>query len=323
MNAVVKREAQVADAMQLESIKNQLSGLLNGNQQKMEAFKSRMLKMAVSDGLKGCTPESLIACGMQALTLNLPLEAGQGYVVKYKNVAQLDVGYKGWQVLAKRSGFSVLADAVYSCDFFEQRGFGFDVQFNFEHNHSERNTADDKWVKANIKGVVVSVRDDATGQVVHRYVEHDMLLKIVGMSPSQASTHSPHNKWAEQMLCAKAIKQVISKMPIDLSRASELAEAIGIVNRTESTAQTEVSGPQPYSAERFDENWPKWVKLVESGQKKALTIITLLSNGHSLTQEQMQKVMTLTQYEPIDGESSEVAGEEPDTGTQDNMREAS
>lgn len=304
MSAAAKsqRELQVTDSMELEGIKNQLSGLLNGNPQKMEAFKSRMLKMSVTDMLKGCTPESLISCGLQALTLNLPLEAGQGYIVKYKNAAQLDIGYKGWQVLAKRSGLSVLADAVYECDFFEQKGFGFDAELQFEPNHSERKTADDKWVKANIKGVIVSVREDETDLKQHRYVERDMLLKIVGMSPSASSDYSPHNKWAEQMFCAKAIKQVMSKMPVDLSKASELVEAIGIVNTTESAAQAQTAGLPPYSAERFEEMWPKWVEIVKSGKRPAVQIVTQLSNGFSLTQGQMQKVMTLVNFEPIEGE---------------------
>ncbi len=305
--AQTNREVQVIDSMELEGIKNQLSGLLNSNPQKMEAFKSRMLKMAMSSALKKCTPESLIGCGLQALTLNLPLEAGQGYIVAYKGAAQLDIGYKGWQVLAKRSGLSVLADAVYECDFFEQKGYGFDAQMNFEPNHSERKTADDKWVKDNIKGVIVSVREDDTGLTQTRYVARDMLLKIVGMSPSASTDFSPHNKWAEQMLCAKAIKQVMSKMPVDLSKASELVEAIGIVNHTESKAQAADEGPQPYSAERFEANWPAWVELVESGKKPAVTIVTQLSNGFALTESQMEKVMTLSQHEPIEGEVAEAS----------------
>jgi len=301
------REVAVIDTLQMENIKNQLSGLLNANPQKMEAFKSRMLKMATSQMLKDCTPDSLIACGLQALTLNLPLEAGQGYIVKYGKAAQLDVGYKGWQVLAKRSGLSVMGDAVYDCDFFEQKGFGFDAQMNFEPKHSDRETANDKWVKSHIKGVIVSVREDATGLQQVRFVERDMLLKIVGMSPSASSEYSPHNNWCEQMMIAKAIKQVMSKMPVDLAKASELVEAFGIVNTTEAAAQAQPQGLPAYSAERFEANWPEWVKLVESGKKPAVTIITQLSNGFSLTQEQMSKVMTLSQHEPIEGEADEVA----------------
>lgn len=66
---------------------------------------------------------------------------------------------------------------------------------------------------------------------------------------------------------------------------------------------TQPTGMPAYSQERFEEMWPKWVALIKKGQKTALTIITQLNNGYSLSQNQMAKVMTLGQYEPLDGES--------------------
>lgn len=310
MSELTVREAKVMDALQLEGIKNQLEGLLNGNPQKMEAFKARMLKLSTSYMLKDCTPESLIAAGMQAQALDLPLEAGQGYVVKYKNVAQLDIGYKGWQVLAKRAGFSVLADVVYSCDHFEQSGFGFDADIQFEPCHSERKSADDKWVQDNVTAVIVSVREDSTNQTTYKVVERDMLLKIVGMSPStqteKGRASSPHENWKAQMLAGKAIKQVVSKMPIDLSAGRDIHEAIKIVNETESNAQQPKGNP-PYSAERFEEMYPKWLELIKTGKKKADSIASQLTNGFSITPEQMSKVMDMRNYEPIEGETVQQA----------------
>lgn len=311
MNAVVKRETQIADTLQLDSIKNQVNGLLDSNPRKMEAFKTRMIKMSTSYMLKDCTPESLIAAGVQALTLDLPLEAGQGYVVKYGSEAQLDVGYKGWQVLAKRSGYSAMADNVYACDFFEQSGFGFDVKMDFQPNHSDRKTADDKWVQENIKGVIVSIREDETKLVQTRFVERDMLIKIVGMSPSMGSEkarkYSPHENWASQMFSAKALKQILSKMPIDLS--STMAEAIQIVNGTEAAAQNQPTKMPLYSDEKFEANFPKWKKLVEDRKKSAVTIITQFSNGYSLTEKQTEKLRELYDSEPIEGEVVEVVQE--------------
>lgn len=305
-----KRELQVADAMQLESIKNQLSGMLDNNPKKMEVFKSRMLKMSTTYMLKDCTPESLIGVGLQALTLDLPLEAGQGYVVKYGKDAQLDIGYKGWQVLAKRSGYSVMADAVYNCDLFQQSGFGFDAELKFEPAHGERKTADDKWVHQNIKGVIVSIKEDSTDKKMNHFVPADMLHKIVGNSPSvksdNAKKFSPHENWKQQMFIAKAIKQILSKMPVDLSVDSSMTEAMQIVNETESTAQSIPEAMPKYPQERFEENWPKWVKLVEDGKKKGVSITTQLSNGYSLSEKQLEKAMTLKDFEPIEGEAEVV-----------------
>ena len=303
MSNLTVRENKVMDALELEGIKAQLQGLLGNNQRKIEAFKTKILKISLNAILKDCTPESVIGCGVQALTLDLPLEAGQGYIVAYKGVATLDCGYKGWQVLAKRAGYSVLSDVVYDCDEFSQSGFGFDREMVFNPSFSQRKGSDDKWAKANLTGVIVSVMEDDSGQKTQTFVDAAMINKIVGKSPSKDSSHSPHNNWAEQMFAAKAIKQVLSKFPIDISKASQLQEAIEIVNTTESMAQQQSpQGLSEYPQERFTENFPKWRDLVASGSKKAMAIITQLSNSYTLTSKQLEDVMTLTNFEPIDGE---------------------
>ena len=306
---VARRETQVMDALQYEGVKNQLANLLENSPRKMEAFKTRVLKMSLSYGLKDCTPESIINCGLQALTLDLPLEAGQGYIVNYGGQAQFDCGYKGWQVLAKRAGYSVQADVVYSCDQFHQDGYGFDREMTFIPDWSSRKGSDDKWAKKNLVGVIVSILEDETKNKTTAFVPADMIHKIVGTSPSQKSEkgkqYSPHENWAEQMFAAKAIKQVLSKFAIDIAKSSQLAEAIAIVNSTESQHQEQARGMAQYSQERMDENYPKWVELVKSGKKTAMSIITQLSNGFSLTEDQMSEVMALKNYEPIEGNVAE------------------
>jgi hypothetical protein len=173
----------------------------------------------------------------------------------------------------------------------------------FNPSFSQRKGSDDKWAKNNLTGVIVSVMEDESGQKTQTFVDAAMINKIVGKSPSKDSGHSPHNNWAEQMFSAKAIKQVLSKFPIDLSRASQLQEAIEIVNTTESMAQQQApQGLSEYPQERFTENFPKWRDLVESGAKKAMAIITQLSNSYTLTSKQLEDVMTLTNFEPINGE---------------------
>jgi len=303
------RETKVMDAFALDGVKEQLRSLLADNPKKIEAFKTRILKMSLSYGLDKCTPESIINCGLQALTLDLPLEAGQGYIVNYGGAASFDCGYKGWQVLAKRAGFSVVSDVVYQCDEFSQNGFGFDREIIFNPDFSGRKGSDDEWAKSNLTGVIVSILEDDTGNKTHAFVPADMIHKIVGMSPSAGKTsqngkkHSPHDNWAEQMFAAKAIKQVLSKFPIDLAKSSQLAEAISIVNSTEANAQKQASTESAaYPQERMDELFPKWRELVSNGEKKAMTIITQLSNSYKLTASQLEKVMTLKDYEPIDAE---------------------
>ena len=298
------RESQVMGAFELQGIKNQLAGLLDDNPKKLEAFKTKILKMSLSYMLKDCPPESIIKCGIQALTLNLSLEGGQGYIVKYGGVASFDCGYKGWQVLARRAGYMVDADVVYSCDKFEQDGFGFDRKFIFEPDFSQRQGSNDQWAKQNLTGVIVSVMEEKSGIVRMKFVPADMIMKIVGKSPSVQSekgkAHSPHEHWAEQMFLAKAIKQVLTKESIDLSESSQLNAAFEIVNNTEQLAQTKTK--EEYSQERFDQNYPKWIELVQSAQKKPMAIITHLSNSFALTVDQMESLYKLNDHAPIEGE---------------------
>lgn len=305
---IAQRETKVMDAFELENIKQQLSSLLQDSPKKIEAFKTRILKISLSYGLDKCTPESIINCGLQALTLELPLEAGQGYIVSYGGTATFDCGYKGWQVLAKRAGYSVLADVVYSCDEFSQEGFGFDRGLVFKPDFTSRNSSDDKWAKDNLTGVIVSIMEDETNNKTHAFIPADMIHKIVATSPSQHSDkgkqYSPHSKWAEQMFCAKAIKQVLSKFPIDLAKSSQLNEVIQMVNNAESEVQKMAgNSQQAYPQERFDELFPRWLELVKSGEKPAMAIITQLSNAYLLTSEQLEKVMSLQNHEPIEAEA--------------------
>jgi len=310
---IAKREEQMMGAFELENVKTQLTALLQSNPRKIEAFKTRMLKISLSYGLDKCTPESLINCGLQALTLDLPLEAGQGYIVNYGGVATFDSGYKGWQVLAKRAGLSIKADVVYACDNFEQDGFGFEAKITFQPDYAQRRGSDDDWAKQHLTGVIVSVREDETGLITTMFVPADMIFKIIGKSPSAGKTdkngrkHSPHDNWAEQMFAAKAIKQVLSKQAIDLAKHSQLQEAIGIVNNTESVAQSEaVAETKFYDSDKFNANYPKWVDRVKTRRNPAMAIITQLTNTYSFNEEQLQKLMELRNHEPIEGEATEV-----------------
>lgn len=311
-NQLSIREEKLMNTFELEGIKNQVSGMLGNDTRKIESFKSKMLSMSMEYGLKNCSPESIINCGIQALMVDLPLVAGQGYVVNYGGQAQFDCGFKGWQVLAKRAGFSVQADVVYSCDEFGQDGFGFNREMTFKPDYASRKSSDDQWAKENLTGVIVSIMEDETGIQTHAFVDAEMIFKITAMSPSAGKKskkdqkyYSPHDKWAEQMFRAKAIKHVLSKFPIDIEQASQLNQAIDFANQSEAAAQEQFQAAQQseYAQHKFDENYPKWEQLVKDGKKSAMSIITMMSNGWRLSQSQLEKIMDLKNHEPIEAEA--------------------
>ena len=179
----------------------------------------------------------------------------------------------------------------------------------FNPSPLNRKVADDDWAKENLIGVIVSIREIETNNITHAFIPADMIFKIISKSPSVGKKdkfgnyHSPHDNWVDQMFRAKAIKQVLSKFPIDLSEASQLNEAMQIVNSTETVAQSQAKAEsETYSDERLDANFPQWVKAVQEGKKPAMAIITHLTNGWKLTQDQTAKVYQLMDFEPIQGE---------------------
>lgn len=306
MNQLATRETQVLNVFNSDSVKNQLSNYLNDNPKKLEAFKSTILKISMSFGMDRCTPESIIKCGLQALSLRLPLEQGQGYIVNYNGVACFDSGYKGWQVLAKRAGFSVIADIVYKCDNYSQSGVGHSRKMIFEPDFTVRNGANDQWAKENLSGVIVSVLDTQINVETNHFVSAEMIFKITGMAPSTQSAkgkkYSPHENWAEQMFCAKAIKQVLTKFAIELDESVELKNAIDIINNSETEQQKVIEPSRDYPQDKFDSFYPKWVELVSTGKQKTMAIISLLNTGHDLSEPQLEQLMLLKEYENQDNE---------------------
>lgn len=303
-----RRKTEVMDAMDASIVQDQLKTLLCGNPQKLEEFRTKILQLSLQSGLSNCSPESIIGAALNAVVLNLPLEAGQGYVVNYGGKAAFDAGYKGWRVLAKRAGFDVVADTVYVGDEFSCSGFGFDKQINFKHG-SDRKPYDDGWAKSNLTHVIVSILEHETGLRTSEIIEAGMIHKIVGKSPSMASdqgrAHSPHSKWADQMFKAKAIKQVVSKLPVDIEKGRDLHRAVKVINETESHAQAlaEPAVSPSYPDEKFDDYYPQWQKLVESGRKTPDAIRSQLQRAYTLTDEQIARLQALYDVEPIEVEA--------------------
>lgn len=99
----------------------------------------RMLRVAMTSiqrtpALLACSQASLIGAIIQAAQLGLEPDGvlGHAYLVPYKDVCQLIVGYKGLIDLARRSGqlSTIYARVVYSKDQFE---YSFGLQEKLEH----------------------------------------------------------------------------------------------------------------------------------------------------------------------------------------------
>lgn len=69
-------------------------------------FISTLIQLSQGWGLRDCDPNSIIASAMTAAALDLPIDKNLGFahIVPYGNVAQFQLGYKGFVQLGLRSG---------------------------------------------------------------------------------------------------------------------------------------------------------------------------------------------------------------------------
>jgi len=290
MNQLEKRQETMMELIESPSIKDTILSLLH-TQKEIGAFKQAVIALATNDQLKKAETDSLLHCALEAASLGLPLRAGQGYVVVYKGKAQLDIGYKGWQMMAKRAGYSVMADPVTTPDHFTIEGYGHNVKIDFQPDTS-RMLHDDKWLKDNFKGMIVSVREIETELETSEYIDAGMIYKIIGSSPGAGSDYSPYKNWLLQMLKAKAIKYVISKMPIDVT--SSLNEAVEISNKYETVNQQEHKQKEVMTDERFNQLLPQWRQVIEDERFTVSQLIANLNKKAELTAPQIEKIMNLT-----------------------------
>ena len=298
-NQLAQRQDQMQVLIENDNTMGVISEMLSPKE--VGAFKQAMLTMATNDQLRKADASSILACGLEAVRLALPLSAGQGYIVVYKNKAQLDIGYKGWQVMAKRSGLSVMTEVVTSVDEFGQSGFGHEADITFTPNMAQRKTHDDKWLEQNIIGVLVSVKEVSTGLVTNQFVTADLIRKIAAMSPGKGSQYSPYSNWLLQMYQAKAIKFVLSKSAIDIN--SSLQQAVEVSNRQESERQADMpQAKQEMDEQRFRELLPQWGERVAQGVPVS-KIIAAISAKAVLSQNQIARLIAL-------GETSNVVDAE-------------
>lgn len=87
-------------------------------------------------GLQNCDPLTIINAGLKATVLELSLEPslGRAYVIPYGNVAQFQIGYKGFIELCTRSGYyeKINAREVRQGEFLSEDFRTGDIEFKFQ-----------------------------------------------------------------------------------------------------------------------------------------------------------------------------------------------
>lgn len=248
MNQLQPRE-QEARAI-IGSKMNQLNALLGGNKAKASAFASAIANLANDTNLIRCSIDSIVNCAMQIVQIGLNPNKllGQAYVVAYGNGAQLQIGYKGLIALGYKNGWKFRAVLIYACDEFSIEFGGICDKIKLIPNYDAQNASDNAWLEANLKGAVVFAMDK-DGVEFSEFVSVSKLKKL----RASAKTSGVWNTWGEEMYRAKALKYVLSRLPI----TEALLEAL--------SQEEPIATPQP-KADIF-------TKQIPTPQAQALTDI--------------------------------------------------
>lgn len=243
MNQISQRET-MARAI-IGSKMNQLNALLGGNKAKASAFASAIANMANDTNLSRCSIDSIVNCAMQIVQIGLNPNKllGQAYVVAYGNGAQLQIGYKGLIALGYKNGWKFRAVLIYACDEFSIEFGGICDKIKLIPNYDAQNASDNAWLEANLKGAVVFAMDK-DGVEFSEFVSVSKLKKL----RASAKTSGVWNTWGEEMYRAKALKYVLSRLPI----TEALLEAIAQED------SEPISAPQP-KADIFTKQIPEQI----------------------------------------------------------------
>jgi recombination protein RecT len=190
----------------------------------------RMMRVALtavqkSPRLKQCSPISIVGCVVQASQLGLEPDGvlGQCYMVPYNNYktkqleAQLQIGYRGFITLARRSGevSNVYPELVYECDIFRVQ-LGTDKRLIHEPNYDEptRGEVDpDTGELIGLRGAyaVVKYKDAA---IDFEYMPIIELNRIRASSKSIDRADSPWNTAPAEMYRKCPIRKLAKRLPL-------------------------------------------------------------------------------------------------------------
>ncbi len=188
-----------------------------GDEAKISQYATTLKQLAFNKNLANCNIDSVLKTGFEIVLAGLnpnPL-FGQAYVVPYGKNAQLQIGYKGWIALGYRYSWRFRAVAVYDVDTFSMEFGGLTDKYNLIPNWDERQEDDGKWVYKHLRGVIVYARDCFDNEYTE-FVSFRKLEKIRQKSQNQQAGRLSYVwfEWAEEMYKAKALKYIITRLPI-------------------------------------------------------------------------------------------------------------
>ena len=298
-NDLIVREQEARSIVSAKA--KQISVLVGKDEAKTSKFMSALVQLSQNKNLIECKVDSIVDVGFQIVQAGLnpnPL-FGQAYVVPFKlksgfTVAQLQVGYKGYIQLGYRAGWKFKAVPVYKCDNFDYKFGGFEDDIVLEPNYEARNEDDGNWIFKNLVGVIVYAKDK-DDYIVTEFVAFKKLEKLRLKSQNQVKDKLQYIwlDWAEEMYKAKALKYVVTRLPIE-DDVQELISSEDNVHRIENVQSPAPREPEIQNINDINslKNKPAPTIDVEVSAPKELApkeLITKELMNRGLTQEEAGK----------------------------------
>ena len=198
----------------------------------------------------------LTKCCIEIANMKLPIskQAGQAYVVPRGGALNVEIGYKGWLVLAKRAGIAVRVYPIFRGDDYTYEINGFEQNFTYKPNF-QNITAEktEQFIENNLQFIAVATKDLISKVETCDLVEFPLLKKL--RSKTQSKSGGVYKDWLLEMYKAKAIKYVLKKMPIDtldtsIFRAFEKDDSndVSYVESAPSITQAPEQTSNPYAS---------------------------------------------------------------------------
>lgn len=229
-----KKQVAIQEAFLQECSKKRLDIIVG------EGQSNKLLSdfVTLAEQLPSAPLPQLAKCCVEIASLRLPIHkhSGQAYIVPRGGVYSVEIGYKGWLVLAQRAGILVRVYPIFKGDDYSFEVQDFEQKFRFKS--SLKNLEADKtveFVNQNLLFIAVLTKSVKTGLVNIDLVDFPTLKKL----QNKGSGGSAYKDWYLEMLRAKAIKYVLRKIPID-TIDSEIFRAFNADDENEEVKKDEV-----------------------------------------------------------------------------------
>jgi recombination protein RecT len=208
--------AAAAVEKQLELLSPQFAQVLGEIMSPARLIRTVMVSLDRTPKLFECDRQSIFIAAMSAACLGLEVDGvtGQAFILPFKGRAQLITGYKGYNTMAGRGGYSIRGAVVREGD-----GFEWDKANGIVVHKPKIGAGDRRIIGA------WSLAASRTLPPIAEFIEIDDLMELRNRAPGSRKPESPWNdpKVGFPAMCEKTAKRRLARsMPLNLLQSMPL-----------------------------------------------------------------------------------------------------